>query len=84
MHFYAYLEYHKFLKESDRQEVGFFQSKSGYSPLDISLKMNFERCIETIYKITKRLSRKNVVFLFQSSRKCVTKLSTTIFHQSLC
>ena len=63
MHFYAYLEYHKFLKESDRQEVGFFQSKSGYSPLDISLKMNFERCIETIYKITKRLSRKNVVFL---------------------
>ncbi|OMJ74992.1 hypothetical protein SteCoe_25949 [Stentor coeruleus] len=63
MHLYAYLDKPKFLKQCFEENVGFFPSASGFSPLDICLEMAFEETIDLMYIEIKKLSRRNPLFL---------------------
>ena len=63
MHLYAYLDRYKLLKQCFDENVGFFVSKSGFSPLDICLDMEFEKSVDIMYLEIKRISRINPLFL---------------------
>jgi WD40 repeat protein len=64
MHLYAFLDKNKLLAQCFEENVGFFPSKSGFTPLDIVLDMDFEKSIDLMYTEIKKISRKNPLFLF--------------------
>lgn len=63
MHLYAYFNNAEYLKECIQDDTGFFESRSGFTPLDICLEMNHEACLLLLYTHIKRKSAENPLFL---------------------
>ena len=63
MHIYAYLDKYKFLRQCFEENVGFFISRGGYTPLDICLNSDFEKCLDILYSEINKLSKKSPLFL---------------------
>ena len=61
-HIHAYLDHHKLIPTLFNEKVGYFPSSSGYSPLEISLKMDFEKTTTTFFNEFKKQTKTNPLF----------------------
>jgi WD40 repeat protein len=61
-HIYAYLDLNKLIPELFSQKVGYFSSFHGYSPLEISLKMDFEKTTSAFFAEFKKQVKTNPLF----------------------
>ena len=63
LHIYVYLGLESHTIQAINDGIGFLVSRSGYSPLDICLELNYNAGIELLYKKIKKSSISNPLFL---------------------
>ena len=63
LHIYTALRNIEYMQKALEDNIGFFKSRSGYTPLDICLDLNFEAGTELLYRKIKRESRINPMYM---------------------
>ena len=63
LHIYMYLGLESHIVQAINDGIGFLVSRSGYSPLDICLELNYNPGIELLYRKIKKSSLSNPLFL---------------------
>jgi WD40 repeat protein len=63
LHIYTYLGHEEYMQQAINDNISFIVSRSGYSPLDICLELNYVEGIDMLYKKLKKSSLENPFFL---------------------
>ena len=74
LHFYAFYNFDEHIAASIEKQAPFFMTRQGFSPLSISLEMDFPSCTSAILRKLKEIFEENP-FVFVSIENCLTALN---------
>ena len=82
LHFYAYYNMHKHLSKSIESGACFFPSKSGYTPLSVSIEKKYSECIDAIFEAIRLKSENNRLgfYYFSDSLPALNRTSYPKLH----
>jgi hypothetical protein len=80
LHFYAFYNFEEHLTASIDRKSPFFMTKQGFSPLAISLEMDFPSCTSAILRKLKDAFNENP-FVFVSIENCLTQLNDSGYEK---
>lgn len=80
LHFYAFYNFDEHIAASIEKQAPFFMTRQGFSPLSISLEMDFPSCTSAILRKLKEIFEENP-FVFVSIENCLTALNDSGYEK---